>query len=305
MRILSYANENRPGLVNFEKSINVHTGWQFDQIGRGATWYGWQSRIKSYATECRKLPPAEVVVLSDAYDVLCVSDCSGFEEMFMTLHVDIVVGALRYFSSLNTTFMHAYWAFHHEENEKWRYPNCGLMCGKAGALADMWDWIVGQNFQDDQLGVCAYMNKFPAGCRLDCQSSLFLNDNLATEDYHFSPTKVLCKNDVTLTSYFIHFPSMVTIASIPALHPYQKPFRPGVNYDIVGKIVNGLDHVIFSEVDYRAYTVSLWLERGLWLLFILIVVGCLVTKIRFTSKCLAKAKLQNLTLSKQHRTSGF
>src|SRR6188768_2470942 len=95
MKVISFANQNHVGLENFKLSLSKCKGWDQIIIGMGMKWQGWQTRMKMYKDFLQKLENQdEIVVLSDAYDVLCLKESDDFLQLY-NLHCDnkIIIGA--------------------------------------------------------------------------------------------------------------------------------------------------------------------------------------------------------------------
>ncbi len=265
--VISFSNANHVGLVNFKNSISKHLGWTYKVIGMGTKWEGWMTRMKAYHSYLSRLPPDEIVVLSDAYDVLCINNGGlRFKELFLSLNKPIVIGA-ETGCSFNCFPPQKYWdEVKLNPNNKRRYVNGGLIAGYAGELAKMWAWCIERKFDDDQVGLGQFVNEFPSQVHLDIDSKLFFNDHRAQTNYAYLPeTHTIILDNVPLAPFFIHFHGLNIDASVPFFNLFQTAdgmFKPGANYMTVGKHINGKDHILAFPADKRGATLGVSIERG-------------------------------------------
>lgn len=264
MKLAIFANFNHPGLINFKQS--VQPGWELVHLGKDAKWEGWKTRMTHYRDFCRTLPRDEVVVFSDAFDALCVRGAQDFLTDFSKLERPIVVSGVVGYYPGNTRKTPKV-----KVSGTARHVNAGLVAGQAGELASMYDWGLQHCIADDQLAVCAYINTYPEKCALDGDRALFFNDEFGCMSYTFHGDHSITVKGQLRRPYVIHFPGLNVPGSIPILHWNLKK---APNYDIVGKVVNGKDQVIFTDVDVRAYLPAIWGERALyWSIILLVVLG--------------------------------
>lgn len=92
-----------------------------------------------------------------------------------------------------------------------KYINSGLIIGKVNNLLAAFEWIIKNNFNDDQLGFCEYTNKFPQNIYLDYNAELihtstcFVNGSLYNHNIQKEDTPTLVEL-LGLSSYFLHIP---------------------------------------------------------------------------------------------------
>jgi hypothetical protein len=120
-----------------------------------------------------------ILVLSDARDVFCVRDAKAFTAAFEYFKVPIVVSGEMFLASRidvpenfifwNGASLDPYFKHWNTDPKKTirKFVCAGLMAGRAGALYDMWDWVLANNYTDDQLGTAMYVRTFPEKVRVD------------------------------------------------------------------------------------------------------------------------------------------
>lgn len=283
VKILCFANTNHVGLINLKNSISKQLGWELEIIGVEEKWEGWQTRMRCYATTLRKLDPADIVVLADAFDVLCIrSGGDDFIRNFLHCGKDIVIGA-ETGCSFNCFPPHNYWQKYKVEGDR-RYCNGGLIAGYTHALADMWEWCLAKKYDDDQIGIGEYTNTYPEKVHLDVDSVLFLNDHRAETNYSYLPnTSQIVMNNKVLSPFFIHFHGLNIDRSVPFFNIFQtnKMFHTGKNYVEVGKHINGQEHITVFPADKRGVTLGICIERGVCAGILCLFIVCTIVLLGF------------------------
>lgn len=262
VKVISYANANHVGLMNLQRSIQP--GWEHRVIGQGQVWKGWITRMKAYQEACASLPENELVVLCDAYDVLCLLPSDGFQAVFDEFGKAIVIGAEE-FCALNCHAPTKWWNSNELTSSR-KYCNGGLMAGYAGELAQMWQWTVERNFDDDQVGIGKFTDEHPEKVHLDMESKLVFNDDRAEMLYTFNPVdRSIVMGNKIFKSFFIHFPGFNLFRSVPFFNLFQSKnmFTVGKNYALVGSVVNGEHHITAFPADKRGSVIGICAERGI------------------------------------------
>jgi len=219
----------------FKKTLENHN-WEYIFIGNGNQWKGFRDRIIGYYDYLLSLDTNKIVILSDARDVFCLRSSDLLidkikdiidtkiiisAEMFLIGHMnwsqqqknDRLIKDPHFFWQGNT--LDNYWQFLNKMDNLpiRKYINAGLIIGKVNNLLIAFEWIIKNNFDDDQLGFCEYTNKFPQNIYLDYNAELIhtstcfvvgslYNHNIQKED---SPTLVEL---LGLSSYFLHIPGI-------------------------------------------------------------------------------------------------
>lgn len=219
----------------FKKTLENHN-WEYIFIGNGNQWKGFRDRIIGYYNYLLTLDTNKIVILSDARDVFCLRSSDLLidkikdiidtkiiisAEMFLIGHMnwsqqqknDRLIKDPHFFWQGNT--LDNYWQFLNKMDNLpiRKYINAGLIIGKVNNLLTAFEWIIKNNFDDDQLGFCEYTNNFPQNIYLDYNAELIhtstcfvngslYNHNIQKED---SPTLVEL---LGLSSYFLHIPGI-------------------------------------------------------------------------------------------------
>ena len=282
MKLVTFCNRNHPGLKNLEASCSSVTfGWELIIVGKDTIWKGFRSKMEGYLAECRKLDANEVIVVCDAFDVLCLRSSDEFLSKFESFNADIVWGAESV--GLTADSLDVYWNRHGKSKVR-PALNSGLLAGRAGAIVTLWETALEANEVDDQIAAYRYTNGHSEICRLDVNCCLFYNDNWGTSKFSISPDPMhelhLIKENLNIAPYFIHFPGLMTLSSVSLLDYIYgvRPCFPGDNYIKVGKAVSGYKHLCELPPDWRLYKKTLWIERACYLTIILFLIYRLKTR---------------------------
>jgi len=220
MKVLYVATKRTNTVVNYRATLDAF-GYDHQMLGFGEKWEGWRYRMKKYRDACLALEPTEIIVLSDAEDVLACRDSQEFIEKFKKFNQPIVFSSEEYCYS-NCVKPVTYWANHPTSSSfPNRYVNAGMMAGYAAQLASMWQWILDARpfINDDQVGLGHYMNQFYNNVALDSKCQLFYNLKSHTElpliDWvqtvsgdrkRYKIISILDKTHGKVSPYFLHFP---------------------------------------------------------------------------------------------------
>lgn len=327
--VASFANVNHPGLINLQNSIQKQGGWHHEILGTNVAWKGWMTRMKAYQNYCASLPKNQLVVLCDAFDVLCIRNGLPFESIFEQMFSDkqdqqdekkdvvkeeiqkeekkeppednrqrkIVIG-VETGCDFNCYPPKNYYLKNNIDEllTNRRFVNGGLMAGYAGDLDEMWVWCISKGFDDDQVALGHYVDTFPERICLDMHSNLFFNDHLAETTYTFccKENRIVYENQV-LTPFFVHFHGLNINTSVPFFNIFKKEglFQVGHNYKLIGNHINGDKQINQFPPDKRGLILGVTIERGVYiavsLAFLLLLLFFLV--VLFQRKIYTKKKV--------------
>ncbi len=246
-------------------------GWTYFQLAKGEKWTGWKMRMEAYIQFAKSQPLDSILILIDAYDALPIRSPLQFVETFESFQTNIVVGAetmcfgncvqLDRFKG-NTTLQHP-------------YVQGGCVVGRPTAVITLYEWIVKQNIQDDQMGIAMFMNTFPNfSIALDENCKLVVNDNFGTSGVvHKSENGFIFeKNGKQYEPYFIHFPAFLSARSVFQWFQPLEQLKL-VNYDSIGKGILGDQFVEIGQIDRPGFIISNIIGLFLFTLCIVFIVG--------------------------------
>jgi GR25 family glycosyltransferase involved in LPS biosynthesis len=238
--VISYENDfqNNQDAQLFKKTLEKHN-WEHIFIGEGIKWSGFKDKILGYYNflNSNKLMDDKIVVLSDARDVFCLKKPDFFikqikdivenkiiisSEMFLLAHMDWNEEQMSNVISKKTNHfwqgipLNEYWNFHNINPLPFRkYLNSGLIVGKAKNVRLALKWIIDNNINDDQLGLCMYTNNFPHLVHLDYDANIlhtlsgYINGSLY--DYELQKQDTLTFHELLgFSNYFLHIPGKNT-----------------------------------------------------------------------------------------------
>ena len=279
IRCLTMANKNSGGLNNLLHSFDKVKNWDVQVIGKNCKWGGWRTRMQTYADSLRDISPNDIVVLVDAYDVLCIRSGLDFDKTFRSFGVDLVISAENH-CGVNCTPLTRWWYSNpHVFPKGPRNANCGMMAGTAAALLELWEWCLLNNYKDDQIALGCYMNSFPSRCTLDVHSQLFYNDVGGKSKFSISNGRISLGGRET-SPYFIHFPGHMNRGSISFL---TQLFESSSNYEQLNKDLIGFDYIP-PPVNRTVFFATLWAERSLYFCIMLTLVAVIFRLTKSQSK---------------------
>jgi len=277
-----FATKMNAGGYNMIQTLRLHN-WNYQIIGMGQKWAGWTTRMQAYIDFARQQEdPRTIIIFVDCYDVLTLRGPAGFIEDFLSFDADIVISASEMCSPWNCLTTKQYWKDIKKLpiDTNYKYTNGGYLCGRAFALAEMYDWGLKNGHTDDQRFLGAYINAFPnLRIKLDSDKVLAFNDSTDTllkkPGFAMVNNKVqITANNRVITPYFVHFPGFLVF---PTLHFFAKsPKRSQLgNYNFVAQNLLKNEFMQIGQVDGRANTgriVTFWILIALIILLSLLLI---------------------------------
>ena len=180
--LVTYDNAPDDNTRRFIKTLETQ-GWSYKLIGVGDKWEGWPTRMRAYRDFLSTLDDEQLVILSDARDVVCVRGPKAFLKGFNTFKKDMVVSMeLLCDAKLNPPAnarcvqcipLTAYWRHHNVTALPHRkFVNNGLVSGRVKALKACLNWVIDNNYTHDQFGLGNYMNTFPDRVAADVNADI-------------------------------------------------------------------------------------------------------------------------------------
>ena len=131
------------------------------------------------------MPPKQIVLIVDSYDVIASTSKNAenynqlAEQLFLSFNKDIVVSCEWYCGNSKNCGKVDQWWKHHNIKKAYRSNiNAGCIAGYSGELQKAYEWILENNFEDDQLGLSKYINLNPQKIGLDYGCSLFYTSHI-------------------------------------------------------------------------------------------------------------------------------
>jgi hypothetical protein len=185
--VISYDNKPTENTRFFESTL-LKNNWKYVMIGEGEIWLGFTNKLNGYMNYIKTLEPNQLIILSDARDVVCLRGPKAFLNGFNSFNKDMVVSMeLLCGGQFDTphdcicsqcTPLTEFWNYHEiTVLPDRKYVNSGLVAGKASAVLDWLEWSIANNFKDDQLALGKYINAFPNKVGLDTSAILLHTTN--------------------------------------------------------------------------------------------------------------------------------
>lgn len=237
--VISYENdlENNENSLFFKQTLEKN-GWKYLFVGQGDKWNGFKTRIDKYYFTLQMLPMEQLVILSDARDVFCVRSPLAFNnsinkltniddkiiistELFLNGHIywdnseveKIIANNIDFFWQgipINNYF--EYYNITCDTSHLRKYVNAGLIIGKVKNLIQAFEFIVDNNYTDDQLGFSNYCNTYPEKVFLDFNAEILHTSTFGVDGGLYEECQKLDAPSLSellgLHSYFLHIPGL-------------------------------------------------------------------------------------------------
>lgn len=217
LKLLFVATKWNEKLENFIRSLNKHK-FNYKWLGKNIEWKSFNTKSELVYNELlyNNYNDDDIVIVSDAYDVLVNRNSSSFKESFKSFKKPIVVGSEWYCgSSKNCLQLYEYWKLQKYIPPK-KYVNAGFIVGYKRELIDLYKYLLNEN--DDQLGLASYVNKYPELFGVD-------HSNFIVQHVHVLDT-------ILQEPYFFHFPG------------------PLLKYGLFPQYNNKLKTILFNNGSY-------------------------------------------------------
>ena len=185
--LLTYDNAPTENTLFFIETVKQNK-WNYKLIGEGEKWEGFKNKMNGYLRTVNELPDMQLVVLSDARDVVCLRPPNYFKDGFLSFGGRVLVSmelfceghmdedkVSKKFQCIPLT---QYWNYNNPSRPNRKFVNSGLIAGYAKDIRHIWNWIIENNYKDDQLGLCNYMNTFPERVVADVHADMLHTSGL-------------------------------------------------------------------------------------------------------------------------------
>ena len=220
--VIAYDNAPTENTEFFIDSLKKNK-WNYKLIGVGDTWQNFvKTRVTAYLHELSQLPDEQLVVLSDARDVVCLRPPNYFKDGFLSFGRNIIVSMelfcegqmdeTKVTKKIQCVPLTKYWNYYSKQDRPNRkFANMGLLTGYANDLRHLLSWIIENNYTDDQLGLCNYMNTFPERSAADVNAELLHTSGFAINcgTLHLkvqSPDSPSLSELLGAGAFFLHIP---------------------------------------------------------------------------------------------------
>jgi hypothetical protein len=225
--VITYCNKFKS--TNFENTRRFvetlkNNNWEYLILGEGEEWKGFITKIIAVKKYLENINPDKIVVISDAHDVYCIKNSNLFINDFKKLNKSIIVsmelfaeGSINYNNNKDyyqVTLLTTYFKNNNINinNINKKYVNGGLICGYANELLIFYNWMLENNYTDDQKAIGSYMNTYSDKVYADISNELlhtttcFVNGGLHNNSQVVDSPSI--SELVGQQSYFLHIPGI-------------------------------------------------------------------------------------------------
>lgn len=162
----------------------------------------WGFKLRYLLDFCKKREPNDIVLYTDAWDVVIVNDCSVAIKTYKSFKKDIVIGAEK-------LCMPHPWNFYKFNyfSDTFPYLNAGVIMGKANTIVEIIEkyWDKSENIDDQLLWQKIYLenkNKII----LDSNAKLILNTPITSKKYYSYKDNIFTYKETDTQPSIIHVP---------------------------------------------------------------------------------------------------
>ena len=208
------STKHDPGLDRLVKSAKVHgftpsvlgmhenkiRGHSKEVIGFGDGQFGF--KLQYLLEFCKKRNPNDIVLYTDAWDVVIVNDCDVVLKTYKSFKKDIVIGAEKLCMPHPWNFYKYNWY-----TDVFPYLNSGVIIGKVSTLIKLIEkyWDKSENIDDQVLWQKIYL-KNRDKIVLDSSAKLILNTTITNKKYYSYKDNIFTYKETDTQPSMIHVP---------------------------------------------------------------------------------------------------
>lgn len=189
MKVFTIATKSE-GYFDLLKSSTEKWGYQLHALGWNQPWQGFAWKLELYIEAFKKLPPKEVIICVDGYDVIAVGPPNEIDEKFKQQNCTILFSGQRYFPGQKWIRKLADKVMAFDESKytettddtagnAYTRPCMGLLIGYAENLLFLFEQLMEiekeKSINDDQTLLNIFYTKNPNALQVDRNCNLFQN----------------------------------------------------------------------------------------------------------------------------------
>jgi hypothetical protein len=167
------------GYFNLYQKKAKKEGMEMNVLGFGEKWKGYAWKFNKFYDELSKVNPKDIVIFTDAYDVLLVNNPKEIEKRFKEMDCNILLSIEEEPSNI----FHLYFYKKMFPTFGKHFINSGMYMGYAGKIREMLGMIKDQfglkDKDDDQKVLAQFLNRnkdyVNQNCKFDEKRKIFLN----------------------------------------------------------------------------------------------------------------------------------
>lgn len=246
MRVVTVSNSETPGLNRYLASCR-RFGIEPEILGMGEPFPAKGAKLKYVIRRLRELPDEEIVLFSDAWDVVFVRNPDGLEDVFLTFNSPCVFSAEPHFRYLKSD-KYKQWRRYPAGPEAglYRFLNSGGWVARARYMANILEEIdCSPDCASDQTLFNEWYIERPGSLAVDHEQKIFAStifrEGFETTDFETVDGVFRHKQKGT-APYLVHFGGENTLSSRKVLDmlPFplpRLPVTPGVVWDYYTKVI--------------------------------------------------------------------
>ena len=203
MRIITLAIPDTHAGFRVLTSSATRAGLEIEEVSKGRPWKGFRTKMEAFLEAARQTE--DLMVIVDAFDVIvhpqAAEKLRGVEAWFAANpKTHMLAGCESSCIVSDNCLPLENWKLSKQTEAK-HFVNSGIVCGRAPAIREWTQFMIDNEFHDDQLGLASFMNlKRAPYVELDTTRMLVHN---VTGLHHLVPPDI--------TAAFGHFPGQSLI----------------------------------------------------------------------------------------------
>ena len=204
MLVLSFANQESIYLDNLIQSFKKYN-YKYQIIGKGTEWKNFITKIKHCQAYLEKMEYNDIVVVTDAFDVIACNSSDRLERKFRRFNKGLVFGCENI--CLDNCIPPTNY-FRLNKKGVYNYANGGFYMGYRDNLVHLYKYVLKTKLTDDQVAIGKYINKYPTKVALDTQGELVSNIQINSYNHTIWKNNRVYNKVTKKYPCFIHTPSM-------------------------------------------------------------------------------------------------
>lgn len=194
MIVFAVATDKTILVKEFEQSL-IKYNYNYEILGLGMTWSGFDLKMKLYYNALKKLPKDEIVIVCDSYDVMFVQSSKKIQERYNKLASNKVVIGLEpeCYESICDKETTKVCNIDNKKHKYYKYINSGFIMGRADLLMDIFKFQLDTNQHDDQIGLGKWVKNNCNLCYFDYDFQFVFN--YLDTSVNFKRLKIKITND--------------------------------------------------------------------------------------------------------------
>lgn len=269
MKLLTVSTTHNQFTKDWENSAKIY-GYNYEILGVGEPWKGFNTKMQLLIQFLQTQRADELMVVTDAYDLLMTGPPEELERKFKKLHKPIVIGA-ESGCSLNCDRSGADTCAIEGVN---RYPNGGFVMGSAQDLLHLYEHAKQHGNGDDQVGFSSYWKLHCADVHLDAAADFVFNLYSVTEIKFDTKLKRFIHRKTKSKPCAVHMPALHRDLGVRSNFVRGK-IIPNFKSNSTDFHVKGIVQELSKNMWYPVYA-DLWVPILLLIMIVILIPFCVL-----------------------------